>query len=329
MAYPAVHPTSAPMRPLLRRGHGLAQLLGVGLTVVLLVGLVVSPTVTLHVLWDMVIPLLPAVFLLNPMLWRNVCPLATLNSFTGQRVASRPLDGRALRISWALGIALLLVMVPARRFLFNVDGPALAATIVAVAVLAVAGGLLYARRAGFCNAICPVLPVEKLYGQHPLVRLPSARCAACSLCTPSGCLDIAGDKTLMQTLGPARRSFRWLGTPFGFFSTAFPGFIIGYFTSVNGPLSTAPAVYLHVLAWSAASVVVLGSLLLALRVTARAALPLLGALAFGLYYWFGAPPLARAYGGGEMAGLVLRIAAGSLLVVWLIRSRTTWRVSAG
>jgi hypothetical protein len=325
MAYPAVHPTSASMRPLFRRGHALAQLLGVGLTLVLLAGLVARPAGTLHVLWDMVIPLLPAVFLLNPMLWRNVCPLATLNTVTGQRVATRPLDGQALRMSWALGIVLLFVMVPARRFLFNVDGQALAATIVAVALLALAGGLLYARRAGFCNAICPVLPVEKLYGQHPLVRLPSARCAACTLCTPSGCLDVAGDKTLMQTLGPARRSSRWLGTPFGLFSIAFPGFIIGYFTSVNGPLSTAPAVYLHVLAWSAATVMVLGSLLLAVRVTARAALPLLGALAFGLYYWFGAPALARAYGGGDMAGLVLRIAAGALLAVWLVRCGAEWR----
>ena len=297
-----------------------AQKVGLALTVALLAGLVARPAFTLHVLWDMVIPLLPAVFLVNPMIWRNVCPFATLNAATGQRMATRPLDGKALRVSWAIGIVLLFVMVPARRFVFNGNGPVLAATIVAVAALAIVAGMFFTRRAGFCNAICPVLPVEKLYGQYPLIRMGSARCAACSLCTPSGCLDIAAEKTLMQTLGPARRSSRWLGSPFGLFSIAFPGFIVGYFTSVNGPLATAPAVYLHVLAWSAGSLAVLGALVQVTRSTSRLALPLLGALALGLYYWFGAPALARAYGGGETAGLLLRLAAGALLVAWLLKS---------
>lgn len=316
MAHPAVQPLSGTT---LGR-YSLAQALGLALTVVLLAGLLARPEFTLHVLWDMVIPLLPAVFLVNPMIWRNACPLATLNATAGQRMATRPLDGRALRISWGLGIILLFVMVPARRFLFNGSGPALAATIIAVALIAVMGGMLFARRAGFCNSICPVLPVEKLYGQYPLVRMGSARCAACSLCTPSGCIDIAGEKTLMQTLGPGRRSTRWLATPFGLFSVAFPGFVIGYFTSENGALATALAVYGHILTWTLASALLLAGMVLVTRSTARAALPWLGALAFGLYYWFGAPALAEAYGAGETIGQVLRIGAGVLAVVWLLRA---------
>lgn len=320
MAHPAVHSAIQAMPAGARRHYSLAQVLGLALTVILVAGLIARPTLSLHVLWDMVIPLLPAVFLINPMIWRNACPLATLNAATGKRMATRRLEGTALRASWAIGIVLLFVMVPARRFAFNGNGPVLAATIVAVAVLAAVAGMVYTRRAGFCNAICPVLPVEKLYGQYPLIRMGSARCAACSLCTPSGCLDLAGEKTLVQTLGPARRSSRWLGTPFGLFCLAFPGFIVGYFTSENGPLSTAPAVYLHMLGWSAASLAVLGLTVLATRTAAKAALPLLGALAIGLYYWFAAPPLARAYGGGEAAGLALRLAAGALLAVWLAKS---------
>ena len=328
MAYPAVHPAVQGLSASSRARYSVAQVLGLCLTAGLLAGLVARPALTLHVLWDMVIPLLPAVFLINPMIWRNACPLATLNAATGQRMSTRPLEGKALRASWAIGIVLLFVMVPARRFLFNGNGPALAGTIAAVAAAALAAGMLFTRRAGFCNAICPVLPVEKLYGQSPLVRLGSARCAACSLCTPTGCLDIAGEKTLVQTLGPARRSFRWLGTPFGLFSIAFPGFIVGYFTSENGPLSTAPAVYLHMLAWSAVSLGLLGAAVLLARVSAKIALPLLGALAIGLYYWFAAPALARAYGGGVTAGLLLRVAAGALLATWLVRS-PVWRGKAG
>lgn len=314
--------TIQPLSPVANGPWALARLLGTLLTVGLLFGLIAWPSVTLHLMWDMVIPLLPAVFLVNPMIWRNVCPLATLNAATGQRMGKRQLAGMPLRISWALGIALLFLMVPARRFLFNENGAALAATIAAVAALALAAGMLFARRAGFCNSICPVLPVEKLYGQYPLVPMHSARCAACSLCTPSGCLDIAGEKTLAQTIGPARRTPNWLATPFGLFTVAFPGFIVGYFTSQNGSLSTVLAVYLHVLQWAAASIIVLGALVLLARITSRVALPLLGGLSFGLYYWFASPAIAEAYGGGGGAGLVLRLMLATLLAVWLIRAFT-------
>jgi hypothetical protein len=164
-----------------------AQILGVVLMLVLIATLVLWPKPTLHVLWDMVIPLLPAVFLVNPLLWRNVCPLATLNAVSG-RVGYRAFGGSTALTAWTAGIVLLLVMVPARRFVFNSNGPVLSLTIAAVAALALVAGVLYARRAGFCNAICPALPVEKLYGQAPLRR--------CSPLCPSG-----------STTGGSRR--RW------------------------------------------------------------------------------------------------------------------------
>ena len=298
-----------------------AQKLVLAATAALVVGLVVRPAMSLHLLWDMIIPLLPAVFLLNPMLWRNVCPLATLNTIAGERVGEARLEGRWLHGAWAVGIILLVTLVPARRFLFNTDGPALALVIAGVAGLAVAGGTRYARRAGFCNAICPVLPVEKLYGQFPIVPVRGARCRDCVLCTPVGCTDLAGAKTMAQTLGPSRRSAGWIATPFGAFAVAFPGLIVGYFTTTNGALSTAPSVYLHAAGWSAASAAVLGVLLLALRAPARWAMPLLGALAFGLYYWLAAPGLSRSYGGGTAGTAIVRALALGLLTVSFARIR--------
>jgi hypothetical protein len=304
------------------RLNGVAQAVGLVLTAALLAGLAVQPKATLHVLWDMVIPLLPAVFLVNPMLWRNVCPLATLNALSGTRTARPPLSGTLLRASWGLGIGLLLVMVPARRFLFNTDGLALAATIVVVALLAVAAGALAPRRAGFCNAICPVLPVEKLYGQAPLVRVGSARCGDCTVCTPVGCIDLARTKTVAQTMGPNRRAARWLTTPFGAFAAAFPGFIVGYFTLTDGPIATAADVYLHVVLSTAASLVVLGGAAALLRLPSRLGVPALGALAVSLYYWFAAPGLSTAYGAGQAAVLPVRVAAFILVGVWLLRGRS-------
>lgn len=296
-----------------------AQASGVVLTLVLLAGLISRPATTLHVLWDMVIPILPAVFLVNPLLWRNVCPLATLNSLTGRSVGSRSLGSDLAGWAWVAGIVLLALLVPARRFLFNVNGLVLAATIVAVALLAVVAGLLFARRAGFCNALCPVLPVEKLYGQAPLLRVANPRCTDCSLCTPIGCIDLANSKTIPQTVGPARRDTGWVTTPFGAFAAAFPGFIVGYFTLENGDVGMALPVYTHVALAALISFALVAVITFVARLKAKLMFPVLGAMAFALYYWFAAPPLAAAYG-IAVVGVPLRIAALLLAGVWLGRT---------
>jgi hypothetical protein len=299
--------------------------LGVALTLVLLGGLVIRPAASLHILWDMVIPVLPAVFLVNPMLWRNVCPLATLNSLSGVPIGRRILGGSLARAGWIAGIVLLFVMVPARRFLFNTNGPVLGVTIVAVAGLALVSGLLFSRRAGFCNAFCPVLPVEKLYGQAPLVKVANPRCSDCSLCTPIGCLDLAAAKTVAQTMGPARRDDRWLTTPFGIFAAAFPGFIIAFFTVENGALATAGSVYATVALYSLVSFAVVAVAARMAGIGATTLMPVLGGTAFLLYYWLSAPTVAQAYGMPDRGPAAIRIAAAVLLSVWLSRA---WRRSA-
>ncbi|MGQ0704502.1 MAG: hypothetical protein ACT4PM_15425 [Gemmatimonadales bacterium] len=297
-----------------------ARIAGLLLTIVLLVALWREPQLTLHVLWDMVIPLLPAVFLLNPIIWRNVCPLASLNAFSGKRVGTR-FPGRTLaRGSWIGGLVLLGVMVPARRFLFNEDGLALLVTIAVVGYLALVMGLAFSRRSGFCNAWCPVLPVEKLYGQAPLLAVPTARCASCNLCSPARCIELSGGKSLVQSFGRVRRRETWYRSPLGVFAAAFPGFVIGYFTTENGLLASAPEVYLRIGAWSLASFGLVAMSATILGLAAARMLPVLGALAFALYYWFSAPTLTEAYGLAGLSTTTLRVAALGLVTFWLVRA---------
>ena len=290
------------------------------LTPALVAGLIVRPGLTLHVLWDMVIPLLPAVLLVNPVIWRNVCPLATLNAVTGTSVGFRRLGTRAPEWSWNIGLVLLVLLVPARRFLFNENGPALAVVIVAVAALALVLGLLFTRRSGFCNAVCPVLPVEKLYGQAPLVSLGSTHCASCSLCTASGCLEIARGKAAVQTIGRARKDNAWLATPFGAWAAAFPGFVVGYFTAENGELSGAVATYGVVALCAAVSYALVAALVMSLRVRVTTAMLALGALSAGLYYWLVAPTLAQSYKLPVAGTAVVRVVSLALVAFWLWRA---------
>ncbi|MHC5010673.1 MAG: hypothetical protein ACYTG6_06935 [Planctomycetota bacterium] len=312
-----------------RRGSVLwktAQFLGVAITLGAIAGMFVEPESTLKVLWGLVIPLVPASLLVAPALWRNVCPLATLNLFPNGWAGRRKLGATLATRAGLLGIVLLALMVPARHFLFNTDGTALGITVIAVAALAFVLGMFFDIKGGFCNSICPVLPVERLYGQHPLVALGNPRCQPCTNCTTLGCIDLAGRKSITQTLGVARKSAAWLFTPFGAFAAAFPGFVLGYYQEVDGPLDTAGAVYLGIAGWTAASYVLVFAVVWLTNLGATTVMPLLAAAAAGIYYWYAAPILAATLELPGAADNVLRGAFLLLVAGWLasaLRRRDT------
>ena len=150
MSVDALHET--PRR--LRRGWWqAAQAAGVVLTLALLAGLIIEPRFSLNLLWNVVIPLLPASFLICPSLWRATCPLATVNMLFNRFARRQAMSPGYAWAAQAASIVLLYLMVPARRFLFNVDGPVLALTVLAVIALAVVLGGLVGAKAGFCNSI--------------------------------------------------------------------------------------------------------------------------------------------------------------------------------
>ncbi len=71
---------------------GAVQTAGVLATVGLISGLIWKPEPALNMLWNVVIPLVPASLLISPMLWRNSCPLATLNHVSSGRLAELSKD---------------------------------------------------------------------------------------------------------------------------------------------------------------------------------------------------------------------------------------------
>ena len=297
-----------------------AQAVGVFATVALLVGLVMKAEIALDVLWNILIPLVPASLLISPAIWRNVCPLATINMLSNRSSGGRTLTANLTPTAGLLAIVLLGVLVPARRFLFNTDGIALAITVTLVALLALLLGAFFKDKAGFCNAICPVLPVERLYGQHPMVRITNPRCIPCTMCTAKGCIDLAPTKSIAQTLGSTRRSNAWLMTGFGVFAAAFPGFVVGYYTTQDGPLQTAGAVYGHVGFWALGSYVATVALVWLFKARASRAMVVLGGAAAGLYYWFAAATITTAFAIEGTATVAIRIAGLALVAAWFIRA---------
>ncbi|MGE0353895.1 MAG: hypothetical protein AB7I33_06510 [Gemmatimonadales bacterium] len=297
-----------------------AQVAGVAALVVLLAGLVLRPERSLTLLWNVVIPLLPASFFLSPALWRAVCPLATLNLAGNGLAGRRRLTRDLLPVAAVAGLTLLAVLVPARRFLFNNHGPALAALIGGVAVMALVMGTAWDVKAGFCNLLCPVLPVERLYGQRPLINIENPRCLPCSRCTSRACIDLDPERSLLLSIQRADRrpgKLNWLLTPYGIFAAAFPGFVAGYGTLQDGGPGTAGHVFAHMALYAAAGFLATVLVVWVLNLAAPRALLFSAAAAGGLYYWFTAVPMSRTLGLGHVGVDAIRAAGLVLVGVWL------------
>lgn len=298
----------------------IARGLGVAATLALLVALVVTPAPALELLWGLIIPVVPASLLIAPHVWRSVCPLATLNMAANGLVARRTPGPRLEPIAAFAGVVLLLIMVPARRLVFNTNGPALAATVAGIAALAVALGAVFRAKSGFCNALCPVLPVERLYGQRPLVQLEGLRCTVCTACSGKECADLSPARAVERLVIIERQRRSWVASPFGAFTAAFPGFVLGYFLTDDGPLTAAPLVYGTVAASTLTSLVLVAALVHLGRVRVGLGAPLLAALAAAIYYWFAAPHIARTLGAPPLAGVALQAGLLALVAAWGARA---------
>ena len=301
----------------------IGQLAAVTALPMLLGGLVWAPEPSLRLLWYVVVPVLPATFFLNTILWRSICPLATLNAWGNRLGRPRPITPRATAALSIAGLLLFHLLVPARRFLFHAEGVALALVIVVVGGLAVALGAVFAVRSGFCNALCPVLPVEQLYGQAPLLPMVRGRCATCVVCTSRGCLDLAGGRALVQVIGPGRRSAAWLRTPNGLFIAGLPGFVLGFSLLPDGPLTGAPITYATTLGSSLASVALVAMLALGARLDTARLFPLLAGTSGLLYYWFAGPAIADAFAADAGLATAIRLVGMGLASLWLWRAWPT------
>lgn len=296
------------------------QILVLVSTVVVIIGLFIRPVVTELVLWSVIIPLLPASFLISPSLWRAVCPLATLNMAGNGLISRKRIARTGMFRAEIIGIVLLLVLVPARRFILNENGPVLGVLIAVIAVTTIVLGLFYASKAGFCNSICPVLPVEKLYGQRPLLNVKNTRCLPCDACTQKGCYDLGADKSISFSLrGNGFVRPTWKSTAFAIFASGFPGFIIGYFAVENSVLAAAPAVYGQILGYMLISIILFHGAFSLMNIRIDIAILILGTLSVGLYYWYSGPAISTAFNLDPVVGTGIRVATLALVAYWTFR----------
>jgi len=146
--------------------------------------LLFKPELGLHLLWNVLIPVAPALFVVAPGIWRNVCPLSSmaiaphLFNISRRKLLSPEWRGRL----YLGAFLLLIIVVPLRKAMLDTNGLLLAIILAVVGVLAMTMGMFFDQKSGWCSSLCPVYPVELLYGSHPLVAVPNIHCPTCSHC---------------------------------------------------------------------------------------------------------------------------------------------------
>jgi nitrite reductase (NADH) large subunit len=266
-----------------------ALVLAAALAVVAL--LFLRPQLGLLLFWGLVVPLLPALLVVAPGLWRQVCPMATLNQAPRLAGLSRALElPPALKAS-AFGIAVLLFIgaVALRAPLLNHQASGLGVVLAAMLAAALAGGLWFKGRSGWCGTFCPLAPVQRLYGQAPLFVVKNGYCSPCVGCQKS-CYDFNPRAAVFSDVyddDPRHAAQRRL------FMGLLPGLILGYF--LQGPEPAYGAlVQAAVLLLSAAASAGLYGLAVAFLPASPYRIALVFAVvALSCFYFFAGPLLVR------------------------------------
>jgi NADPH-dependent 2,4-dienoyl-CoA reductase/sulfur reductase-like enzyme/ferredoxin len=293
-----------------------ARVVVMGVTLALALLLVLQPEMGLKLFWGLAIPLVPALLVIAPGLWRQVCPMATMNQLPRLAGFSRALELPAALKASAFGIAVALFVgaVALRVPLLNGSGVIVGAGIVAVLALAFAGGSVFKGRSGWCGTFCPLAPVQRTYGQAPLIMVKNGYCNPCVGCQKS-CYDFNPRAAVFSDVyddDPRHAAQRRL------FMGLLPGLVLGYFLQGAEPVSSEPTHALILLGSACAS-----AGLYMIAVAFAPANPYRVALAFGTvalcaFYWFAGPTIVRTVAGlvgAEPSALLLQGARGLSFVL--------------
>lgn len=305
----------------------IARIASVSAMLGLAIGLFLAPETMLVVLWGIVVPALPAIWMFAPGIWRNMCPMSAANQTPRMFGFTRgkTLSPRVAKVAYVIGITLFLGIASLRQVVFNASGPATGALLLVLMGLAFSGGLVFKGKSGWCSTFCPLLPIQRLYGHTPATVVPNAYCKPCVGCAKN-CYDFNPTAAQLADLhddDPRYRGYR------EFFAALFPGFVFGFF---HVPADVGVAERLGVV-WLAAAVS-LGAFA-ALRTFARLSVfklaAVFGAAAWTFFYWWGLPMVARSIAtltasdgvpGAPPDPLIgsLRVIVVALAAVWLART---------
>lgn len=180
------------------------------------------PDLAGRVVWTVIIAALPLfIVLAGYHRWRVLCPLAWFAQLPARlgRPGTRRASSRLQANYYYLTFALLLGALLLRHAAINGDGRALAAFFVAITAVAMLFGTVFTGKT-WCNYVCPVSLVEKIYTEPRNLRAsPNSQCAKCTACKPA-CPDINEENGYWKEILSGSKRFAYF---------AFPGMVFAFY----------------------------------------------------------------------------------------------------
>jgi len=259
----------------------------VGATI--LFSLLFFPTLGIHLFWNILIPVAPALLVVGVGIWRNVCPMASNSLFArhmGLSKRKKLTTAQSGKLNLIAVLALFLI-VPLRHVFFDLNGLYTALLIFGLGAIAVLAGFFYEWKSAWCSGLCPVHPVEKLYGLNNQLPLPNAHCDLCYRCvTP--CPDSTPGITPFSS---KKTNYHKLS---GFLMVAaFPGFVWGWFhvQDTNGISNFNQLFEVYKLPLLGIIVSTFFYVILKKFIDKKILIGLFSASAVSCYYWYRLPAL--------------------------------------
>ena len=290
------------------------------------------PATGLFVFWRIIIPLLPILFFLAPGVWRNVCPLAAANQLPRLFGFSRSWNPpRFLRErGYVVAISLFFVIVATRKVILNDNGTALAILLAALLCMAFLGGIGFKGKSGWCSSICPLLPVQRLYGQTPFVTVRNNHCEPCVGCAKN-CYDASPEVAYQTDLNDRDM---WWATPRQFFAGAFPSVVLAFAMVPSASGSNWWTIYVAFACYIGLSAATFFALEAKTPVTRGQLAAVYGGIAINLFYFFNGPTAADTV--HQLTGVDVTSALApmqllllQLAVVWVVRTARVERRVVG
>ena len=265
------------------------------------------PDTGLFLMWKVVIPALPLLFMVAPGVWRNICPLATSNQTPRALGLTKALNppNWLKEYGYVIAITAFVGFVILRKVGLDDSGPLSALLLLGAMTGAFAGGMVLKGKSGWCSTMCPLLPVQRIYGQTPFALVGNNHCQPCVGCAKN-CYDFNPRAAYLADLND--NDGYWSGRR-RFFVGAFPGLVLGFFATAEGDVARDAALHRGLARRCSRS------RRRSSRSPTHTITSTFGAIAFGIFYWYVAGQL-------EPATWPLRAAAIALAAVWLVR---TWR----
>ena len=181
-----------------------------------------------NLLWGVAVPSLPLLLIVAPGLWRNLCPLAAINQLPQTlRLSLQWKLPRVLKLSaFAFAGIVFVLIIVLRPVLFEPSNQALLILLATFAGLALLGGILFNGKSGWCGTFCPLAPLQKVYGQAPMMVVPNSFCNPCVGCQKN-CYDFNPRPSLLEDINDGNKRYALHRHAF---LGLLPGLIFGFFS---------------------------------------------------------------------------------------------------